>query len=183
MLETQEMWVRSLGQEDPLEKEMATHSSILVWEIPWTEESGRIQSMGLQRVRHDWTTFTFQGLLMLFYLSSFPLVICQPSVSLKCAYFVILVAKLCLTLWLLLVARQAPQSMGFPRQEYWNGLPFSSPRDLPDPRIEPTSLVSPALAGEFFTTSVIRESESHSVVSDCLMKLLQFITSIYWMWL
>ena len=51
--ETQEMWVRSLGQEDPLEKEMATHSSILVWEIPWTEESGRIQSMGLQRVRHD----------------------------------------------------------------------------------------------------------------------------------
>ena len=107
--------------------------------------------MGLQRVGHDWTTFTFQGLLMLFYLSSFPSVICQPSVSLKCAYFVILVARLCLTLWLLLVARQAPQSMGFPRQEYWNGLPFSSPRDLPDPRIEPTSLVSPALAGEFFT--------------------------------
>ena len=53
MLETQEMWVRSLGQEDPLEKEMATHSSILAWEIPWTEEPGGIQSMGLQRVRHD----------------------------------------------------------------------------------------------------------------------------------
>ena len=49
----QEMWVQSLGWEDTLEKEMATHSSILVWEIPWTEESGRIQSMGLQRVRHD----------------------------------------------------------------------------------------------------------------------------------
>ena len=48
-----EMWVRSLGWEDPLEKEMATHSSILAWKIPWTEESGGLQSMGLQRVRHD----------------------------------------------------------------------------------------------------------------------------------
>ena len=42
-----------LGQEDSLEKEMVTHSSILAWEIPWTEEPGRLQSMGLQRVRHD----------------------------------------------------------------------------------------------------------------------------------
>ena len=49
----QETWVRSLGQEDPLEKEMATHSSILAWKIPWTEKPGRLQSMGLQRVRHD----------------------------------------------------------------------------------------------------------------------------------
>ena len=46
-------WVRSLGQEDPLEKKMATHSSILAWRIPWTEEPGRLQSTGLQRVRHD----------------------------------------------------------------------------------------------------------------------------------
>ena len=44
----QENWVRSLGREDPLEKEMATHSSILAWRITWTEESGRLQSMGLQ---------------------------------------------------------------------------------------------------------------------------------------
>ena len=50
MLET---WVRSLGREDSLEKEMATHSSILAWKIPWTEEPGGLQSMGLQRVRHD----------------------------------------------------------------------------------------------------------------------------------
>ena len=42
----QEMWVPSLGQEDPLEKKMATYSSILAWEIPWTEETGRLQSMG-----------------------------------------------------------------------------------------------------------------------------------------
>ena len=45
--------VHSLGQEDPLEKEMATHSSIIVWEIPWTQETGLLQSMGSQRVRYD----------------------------------------------------------------------------------------------------------------------------------
>ena len=47
------MWVQSLGQENPLEEEMATYSSILAWRIPWTEEPGGPQSMGLQRVRHD----------------------------------------------------------------------------------------------------------------------------------
>ena len=46
-------WVPSLGQEDLLEKEMATHSSILAWKIPWTEEHGRLQSMGSQRVGHE----------------------------------------------------------------------------------------------------------------------------------
>ena len=46
-------WVRSLGQEDPMEKEMATHSSILSWKIPWTEEPSGLQSMGSQRVGHD----------------------------------------------------------------------------------------------------------------------------------
>ena len=49
----QETWVQSLGWEDPLEKEMAAPSSSLAWEIPWTEESDGLQSMGLQRVRHD----------------------------------------------------------------------------------------------------------------------------------
>ena len=49
----QETWVQSLGREDPLEKEMATHSSILTWRIPWTEKPGGLQSMGLQRVRHN----------------------------------------------------------------------------------------------------------------------------------
>ena len=64
-----------------------------------------------------------------------------------------LVAKSCPTLatpWTL--AHQAPLSMGFPRQEYWSGLPFPSPGDLLDPDIEPRSLMSPALAGRFFTT-------------------------------
>ena len=49
----QETRVQSLGWEDPLEKEMATHSSILAWRIPWTEELGRLQSMGSQRVGHN----------------------------------------------------------------------------------------------------------------------------------
>ena len=49
----QETWVRPLGWEDPLEEGMATHSSILAWRIPWTEEPGGLQSMGSQRVVHD----------------------------------------------------------------------------------------------------------------------------------
>ena len=57
--------LRSLGQEDPLEKELATHPSILAWKIAWTEESGRLQSMGLQRVRHDWAAKLLQSCLTL----------------------------------------------------------------------------------------------------------------------
>ena len=49
----QETWVQSLGREDPLEKEMATHSSILAWKSPWTKEPGGLQSIGSQRVRHN----------------------------------------------------------------------------------------------------------------------------------
>ena len=53
---TQETQVLYLGQEDPLEKGMATHSSILAWKFPWTEELGKLLSMGSQRVRHNWVT-------------------------------------------------------------------------------------------------------------------------------
>ena len=53
LLAMQESWIRSLGWEYPLEKEMVTHSSILAWKIPWMEEPGTLQSMGLLRVRHD----------------------------------------------------------------------------------------------------------------------------------
>ena len=55
--ETQEICVRSLGQEDPLEEEMATHSSIFAWKIPWTKESSGLQPRGSQRVGHDWASF------------------------------------------------------------------------------------------------------------------------------
>ena len=65
-----------------------------------------------------------------------------------------------MTLWT--VALQAPLSMGFPRQEYWSGLPCPSPGDLPDPGIEPMSLVSPTLAGRFFTTSTTWETHYYT---------------------
>ena len=69
---TQEIWVWSLGREDPLEKGMATHSSIPAWEIPWTEEPGGLQFMVLQRVGHDWATNTFfQGLKNTEYIKKF----------------------------------------------------------------------------------------------------------------
>ena len=58
LLAMQETCIRSLGQEDPLEKGMATYSSILAWRIPWTEEPGRLQIMEWQRVRHYWETYT-----------------------------------------------------------------------------------------------------------------------------
>ena len=61
----QETQVRSLGQKDPLEKGMATHSSTLAWRIPWMEEPGGVQSMGLQRVGHNWATKTFTSFLVL----------------------------------------------------------------------------------------------------------------------
>ena len=58
----QDTRVQSLSWENPLEKEMATHSSILAWRIPWTEEPGRLQSMGSQRVRYDWVTNTLHDI-------------------------------------------------------------------------------------------------------------------------
>ena len=60
------------------------------------------------------------------------------------------------------VACQAPLSMGFSKQEYWNRLPFPPPGDLPKPGIEPVSLISPALAGRFFTTSATWEALGHN---------------------
>ena len=63
----QEMWVQSLGWEDPLEKEMTTHCSILAWEISWTKESGGLQSMRSQKVRHD-LTFLWEYYQPLFFL-------------------------------------------------------------------------------------------------------------------
>ena len=59
------MWVQSLGPEDPLKEEMATHSSILAWSIPWTEEPVGLQSMELQRIRHDWNDVAWMYCLFL----------------------------------------------------------------------------------------------------------------------
>ena len=67
--EMQETWVRSLGREHPLEKEMATHSSILAQNIPWTEEPGGLQSMGSQRVKHNWACTIIHGWVCQLYLN------------------------------------------------------------------------------------------------------------------
>ena len=65
-----ETWVQSLGREDPLEKEMATHSSILAWRIPWMEERDVLQSTGSQRVRHDWATSLFTHFIFIHLLKT-----------------------------------------------------------------------------------------------------------------
>ena len=70
----QETWVGSLGQEDPLEKEMATHCSILAWRIPWVEEPDGLQSMGSQRDGHDWAT-------------SLSLSMCLPTSTVYCGVY------------------------------------------------------------------------------------------------
>ena len=69
------------------------------------------------------------------------------------------------------VSHQLPLSMGFSRQEYWNGLPFPLPEDLSDPGIEPTSLASPALAGGFFTTNITWEAKNMTIQFSSVSQL------------
>ena len=119
----QETWVQSLGWKDLLEKGMATHSSILAWRIPWTEEPGGLQSMGSQRVGHNLATFPFTFQVHLSEYKSLCerfLVICR-----KRSLFSFSVVSDSATPWT--IARQVPLSMGFPRQEYY--LPFPTPGD------------------------------------------------------
>ena len=76
MHKTQETWVQTLGQEDPLEEEMATYSSILAWRIPWTEEPGRLQYMGLHRVRHDCNDLVWTHVLAIVNSAAMSLEVC-----------------------------------------------------------------------------------------------------------
>ena len=108
-----------------------------------TGKPGVLQSMGSQRVEHKWVTERYLGACM--------------CVKLRhCVW-------LFTTPWT--VACQAPLSMGFLRQEFWSGLPFPSSRDLLNPEIKPTSLLSPGLAGMFFTSSATWEGQSFSAVT------------------
>ena len=124
----QETWVWSLGKEDPLEKEMATHSSILAWRTPKTEEPGGLQSMWSQRIRHDWATDTFHKCKRFnnnqykwrSYFFHWGLIFKVKKLLTRVRLFV--------TPWT--VAHQASPSMGFSRQEYSSGLPFPSPKQL-----------------------------------------------------
>ena len=176
----QQTQVQSLGLEDPLDNgnplKYSTHSSILVLIIPWTEEPGRLQSMGSQRVRHYWARMH----ATLPWLSRQMTPSAPPDSRLwKGSYFFLSVRtrnternrhtethsvsktigsyeqsgcapaqfhQFRPTLWTpRTVAHQTPLSMGFSRQEYWSGLPWSPPGDLPNPEIESVSPESPAL--------------------------------------
>ena len=150
--------VRSLGWEDPLEEGMANHSSILAWRMPMTEEPGGLQSMGLQRVRHDWATkhstaymYAAAAAAAAKSLQSCP-TLCNPpdgspagspvpgilkartlewvAIFFSNAWKWKLKVKSLSPVWLFpttwTAAHQAPPSMGFPRQEYWSGLPLPS---------------------------------------------------------
>ena len=166
----QETQVQSLVQEYPLEKGMATHSNILAWRIPWSEDPGRLQSMGSQNSwtllsahTHTHTQVKFQNQHSNQMLLSLNPVHDSPSSQLTPNQVCIsdlypphflgsesvnhsMESDSFVTPWT--VAHQASLSMGFSRQVYWSGLPLLSPGDLPDPGIKP---VSPALAGRFFT--------------------------------
>ena len=91
----QETWVRSLGWEDPLEKRIATHSSVLAWIISWTEEPGGLQSMESQRVRHNWVTntFTFHLLFLHWDFFFFFLFICFKRIC-NCCGSIFMIAAL-----------------------------------------------------------------------------------------
>ena len=127
--EMQETCVQSLVREDLLEKEIATHSSILAWKTPWTVEPGRLQSMGSQRVGHNWATEhkclqkINGGKFASHDLGSNPkcldATVCLHAQSLNLSNTATPGA----------VAHQTPLFMGFFRQEYWSGLLFSSPED------------------------------------------------------
>ena len=122
----QETLVQFLGREDPLEKEMATHSSILAWRIQWAEEPGRLQSIGSQELD---TTYQLKQATNQSELIYSVVLGIQLSDSVKCMLLLLLLShfscvQLCATPWT--AAHQAPLSTGFSRQEYWGGLPFPS---------------------------------------------------------
>ena len=100
----QEMWVRSLGQEYPLEEEMATHFSTLSWRIPWTEEPGWLQPIESQRVGHDWSNFACT---------------CLQKSEVKSLSRVQLFAQL--------FGIVQFHGLSISRPEYWSALPFPSP--------------------------------------------------------
>ena len=133
----QETRVWSLGRENPLEKETATHSSTLAWKIPWMEEPGRLQSMELQRVGHDWVTS-----FSLFYITR----------SNNLHKVKVKVAQSCLTLC-------DPMSYTVngilqARILEWVAFPFSRGSSQPRGRTQVSSI-----AGRFFTSWTIREAQ------------------------
>ena len=163
----QEMQVWSLGQEDPLEKKMATYSSILALKMPWTEEPGGLQSMELQKVRSNWAPMHNSSIYMRSEKSEqklwnlfFQIVMFLSKLQ-NCHVSQAGHSQKSLQLFSPTgfsnsfcdpmdgITCQATLSMDSSRQEDWVGLPFPPPGHLPNPGIEPASPVSPALVGGF----------------------------------
>ena len=140
------------GLEDPLEKEIATHSSTFAWKIPWTEQPAGCHPWSHKRVRPNLETKTTPPQ----WVPSFTLKSFQWYWEIDTTKCVLSCVRLPAHPWT--VACQAPLSLEFYRQRHWSGLSFPSPGDLPNPGIKPTSFVSPALAGRFFTTSATWEA-------------------------
>ena len=142
--------VRSLGQEDPLEEEMTTYSSILAWRTLWTEEPGELKSMPSQRVRHDWTANTYS----LYYL--FTCILSWMSLRNMSEW------KLLSRVWLFVspqaVACQAPLSMEFSGSGYWTRKPLPCTRDLSNPGIKPRS---PTLQADSLLSEPPGKSKKH----------------------
>ena len=154
----QETWVWSLGWEDPLEKEMAIHSSTLAWKIPWMEEPGRLQSMGSQRAGHDWATS-----LCIVALQCYVGFCC----TMKCLSCVLCAKSLrsCPTLYDPVDYSPPGSSVHGILQAgilAWFAMPSS--RELSNPGIEPVSLTSPVLARGFFSSCPAREGQLDVVV-------------------
>ena len=148
MQELQEKQVRFLGQKDPLKEGMATHSSIPAWRNPWTEEPGGLQSIGSANSRAWLKRCSMHAHTN----SSVCVCVCVCArVRTRARAQSLSHVQLFVTPWT--GACQAPISLKIFKQEYWTGLPFPTPGDLPDQGIEPASLASPALSHGFFITA------------------------------
>ena len=154
------MWVQSLGQEDPLKKEMVTHFSILAWEIPWTDEQGGLQPMGSQKSQTQvsvWLTATANSneqvyISILWYLKH-----CIKAFLAKSL-------QSCPTLCNLMDYGPPGSSVhGILQARIQEWLPCHPLGDLPDPGVELKSPVFPALAG-FFTTITTREASIEELI-------------------
>ena len=119
------IWVQSLGREDPLEKGMATQSSILAWRIPWTEEPGGLQSMGSQRVGHIWATKHPSPLPVLFweviYVTFSVITVFQKSTSRELLWSSVPYKSLCLHIWLISSLHSPFSPFSFPSLAPYQG--------------------------------------------------------------
>ena len=167
--------VRSLGQEVPLEKEMATHSSILAWKIPWMEEPGRLQSMGLQRVGHNWATSLHFTLYIYTYTHTHYILLSFHPLMGTCGVSISILSTMCAQLESC-PAQCHPMACSPPgssAHELVQARVLEWDRGLPGMELVPGA--SPASAGRLFTpgkpfhiSAIANKAEMNTVVQDHL---------------